>query len=85
MTIDDLREMLSDDILTVTFTKKNGETRVMRCTLIADYLPETNGKSTVPYNTNVTVWDMEKNAFRSFKFDSVTSVESDYFNYVVKS
>ena len=63
MTIDDLREMLSDDILTVTFTKKNGETRVMRCTLIMITFQKPMEKSTVPYNTNVTIWDMERMHF----------------------
>ena len=36
-----------------------------------------------PSPTIATVWDLEQNAWRSFKFDSVVSIETDYFNYVV--
>lgn len=83
MNIDELRDLLRKDIVDVTFTKKNGDTREMKCTLISDYLPETHSQST-PSEEVVTVWDMEKNAWRSFRFDSVTNVDTEYFNYVVK-
>lgn len=83
--IDILREMLSDDILFITFTKKSGEKRVMKSTLIGDYLPETKGSNNLPSDRYITVWDLESNGWRSFKYDSIISVDSDYFNYVVES
>lgn len=82
--IDKLRDILRKDIVTVTFTKKNGDKRVMVCTLIPDYLPEVNGNpDKAPNDKVVTVWDMEKAAWRSFRFDTVTNVETEYQNYVV--
>lgn len=86
MSIEELRKLLKEDIVTVTFTKKNGDKRVMLCTLLPSYLPggDSGGSSTsVPSDTIVTVWDIEQNAWRSFKFDTITSIETEYFNYVV--
>lgn len=84
MTIEELRKLLSTDIVTVNFTKKDGSNREMLCTTISDYLPQPSGSSTsVPSETLVTVWDLEANAWRSFRFDAITSVFTDYFNYVV--
>ena len=85
MTIEDLRKLLTTDIVTVTFTKKDGSRREMICTTIPDYLPGGGeGISTSkPSETVVTVWDLEQAAWRSFKFDSIISVDTDYFNYVV--
>lgn len=84
MNIDELRKLLSTDIVTVTFTKKDGSRREMICTTISDYLPETS-HSSMPADNLVTVWDLEQAAWRSFKFDSIKSIETDYFNYVVGS
>lgn len=58
----------------VTFTKKNGELREMLCTTQEGIIPETFGTS-VPRENVVTVWDLEKNAWRSFNEDSVISFE----------
>ena len=84
MTIEELRKLLTTDIITVTFTKKDKSKRKMICTTIGDYLPGGGGESTSkPNDSVVTVWDLEQQAWRSFKFDSITSVDSDYFNYAV--
>lgn len=86
MTIDTLRELLKTDIVTVTFTKKDGSKREMICTTISDYLPEISGNNaSMPSDNLVTVWDLEQGGWRSFKFDSIKSIETDYFNYVVGS
>lgn len=91
MNIEGLRELLRTDIVTVIFTKKDGSTRQMICTTIQDYLPKNPENPCaeiilVPTSpTTVTVWDLEQNAWRSFRFDSVKSIETDYFNYVVES
>lgn len=89
MNIDELRQLLSTDIVTVTFTKKDGSKREMICTMIPDYLPalqEPNPNIKYgPSPTVITTWDLEQNDWRSFKFDSVKSIETDYFNYVVES
>lgn len=87
MNISELRALLSTDIVTVTFTKKNGDVREMLCTTIADYLPEatSSGTHSKPSEEVVTVWDLEQSAWRSFRFDSIKSIFTDYFNYVVSS
>jgi len=69
-------------IVTVTFTKKNGDKRIMHCTTISDYLPTISTYS-VPSDSTVTVWDLDNAAWRSFRYDSIISIETDYFNYVV--
>lgn len=87
MTIEELRKLLRSDIVTVTFTKKNGDLREMVCTTISDYLPGSTDSnqqfSSVVSDSVVTVWDMEADAWRSFRFDSIKSIDTDYFNYVV--
>ena len=47
MTRNELRDLLSENVLRVTFDKKNGEKRVMTCTLKKDYLPEAKGSESV--------------------------------------
>lgn len=84
MNIEGLRDLLTKDIVMVTFTKKDGSTREMVCTTISDYLPEITEARKEPSPELVTVWDVENNGWRSFKFDSVQSIETEYFNYVVE-
>jgi hypothetical protein len=74
MNIEQLRELLRTDIVIVTFTKKDGSTREMVCTTRADHIPPVSGNS-VPSDNLVTVWDCENAGWRSFKFDSIQSVE----------
>lgn len=88
MNINELRELLKTDIATVVFTKIDGTKREMHCTLIPDYLPpppvlDPNIKYS-PSPFIITVWDLEQNAWRAFKFGSIISIETDYFNYVVE-
>lgn len=60
----------------VTFKKADGTMRVMQCTLANYLLPETKGgKSTTSGNPDiVVVFDLEKEAWRSFKKSTVTEV-----------
>lgn len=69
-----LVELLREYVLTVTFTKTNGELRKMKCTLRNDIIPEDNKPkgSTKEKSSEVTaVFDVEKQAWRSFRNDSV--------------
>ena len=76
MNIDELRTHLSKEVATVTFTKKNGETRVMVCTTKSDLLPVEPSKFVGPVSDSVlTVWDIESDGWRSFRFDAISSVE----------
>ena len=65
--------------LCVTFTKKDGTNRDMRCTLCegripADKQPKTEGTGSKDSGSAVRVFDTEKSEWRSFRWDSVTKV-----------
>ena len=81
MDIDELREALKTGLATIHFLKKDGTVREMHCTLKPEFLPvmpEPNPRLTYgPSPTIVTVWDLEQNAWRSFKFDSIQSIDVD--------
>ena len=65
--------------LCVTFTKKDGTLRDMRCTLCegripTDKTPTNEGKSSQTSGSAVRVFDTEKQEWRSFRWESVTKV-----------
>ena len=72
----ELKDLLKKKIVQITFKKKDGTERVMKCTLKENILPVVEArepKHIKKDNENViTVWDLEKEAFRSFRVDSVT-------------
>ena len=78
---DELIKMLNTGICEVTFTKVNGEERVMTCTLQGDLLPvvsvEKLKEDRRPSNPdNLSVWCTDKNEWRSFRVANVTSVRT---------
>lgn len=79
--LNDLRK----NVIEVTFTKVNGDQRIMRCTLMENMLP-------AAYRTNpeekanegefhqknpdvIAAWDVQAGGWRSFRIDSVTYVQ----------
>ncbi len=76
---EDLKNNLRAKIGTVTFTKQNGDERIMRCTLQESVLPtQTDLEESIQKKgptDSLAVWDLEKNAWRSFRYDSVISVK----------
>ncbi len=78
-TRDGLVDMLRSNIVTVTFTKLNGEERVMTCTLLSEHIPNaptTNGELVVKETSSstVSVWDINANGWRSFRVENVKSI-----------
>jgi len=73
----DVLNMLTNRVMTVTFTKVNGEERVMQCTLLSEYLPGGTTPQLLQESTsdNVSVWDTEANGWRSFRLSSVKSIK----------
>ena len=80
------KEVLCTNVVDVTFTKKDGTERKMKCTLKEDLLPASlptyletetlaNTKVRMVSNDALPVYDIEANGWRSFRWDSVTSVE----------
>ena len=67
---------LKHNVCDIVFTKTNGEERIMRCTLMEKFLPETKDHYTTKKENLevVPVWDLEKNAWRSFRLDSVIKI-----------
>lgn len=73
---DYIKNALQNGELDVKFIKKDGSERLMRCTLKADLLPEQTdqeeqAEKKTPNLDVLRVWDLEKNAWRSFRFDSI--------------
>ena len=70
---EEIVKLMKDHVVEVTFTKVNGEKRVLKGTLQEKYLPTLKVKNEVtPVNPDVTVvWDIESDGFRSFRNDSV--------------
>lgn len=77
MTLDELKTALHAGPVLVTFTKADGTERTMRCTLqegvVVPHEKKTERVKEVNENI-VPVWDIEKSAWRSFKFDSIKNV-----------
>ena len=76
------REMLVKNLKKMnaeaTFTKLNGDVRVIKCTLQESVVPP---KPTSPAASKVVnpdvlpVWDTEKEAWRSFRYNTITNVK----------
>ena len=71
-----LRGLLQSENVTVTFVKKDGTERVMKCTLKdipADKMPKgTNKKGS---EEAIAVYDLDSDGWRSFRFDSVKQIK----------
>jgi len=76
-TKEQIRETARVGVIGVTFIKKDGTTRAMRCSLQEKYLPPlmVDVETTTKDNPDVlAVWDLDVNGWRSFRIDSVTSM-----------
>jgi hypothetical protein len=79
-TRDGLIDMLRHNIVTVTFTKVNGDERVMKCTLLPEHVPNAstnNGQlviETKGVSNTIPVWDLTANGWRSFKVENVKNI-----------
>lgn len=80
----ELLDLLSDEILDITFDKLSGDERTMRCTLIPEFLPpaQRDDKLSQAKVRNLeesifVVWavDLETPAWRSFRYDRIKKVE----------
>ena len=83
MTKEELVENLKEGEVIVTFKKKDGTERVMRCTKSFDSIPEEKRPKTTsdvidkPSTTNtdlLMVWDLDKEGWRSFDYKSLLKI-----------
>lgn len=76
---EEVKAGLQSSKATVVFQKADGSLREMHCTLLSEYLPpfdETQPHKAKPVNEEVmSVWDLDKNGWRSFRLDSVISID----------
>lgn len=78
-----LRTLLSDQDLTISFIKKDGTVRDMVCTLAPDKIPaeqapKNSGKA--KSDESIAVFDVEKQEWRSFRWDSLTQISFEVSN-----
>jgi hypothetical protein len=75
---------LKQSVVEVTFTKVNGDRRIMRCTLDPRQLPAMTNEQVEHLSTQqkreenkdvIAVWDVQANGWRSFRIDSVQYVQ----------
>jgi hypothetical protein len=73
-----LQGLLKEGNVIVTFTKSTGEERKMKCTLKEGVVPLYEKKTDRAKAKNdevLSVWDLDKNEWRSFRLDSIKTVE----------
>jgi hypothetical protein len=75
-----LKGLLEENTVEVVFTKKDGTERVMNCTLKEDVLPivqkelEEDSLTKTKAKDALAVWDVDASGWRSFRWDSIKSV-----------
>ena len=77
---DAIKQMLQEGVSEVTFTKVDGETRVMPCTLDPSIMPGTTGSQSTAVQRSfnpltLSVWCTDQNEWRSFRVANVSRVE----------
>jgi hypothetical protein len=76
---DTLKAELKEGVKTITFTKTDGTQRVLRCTLQESALPPVDASKVVTAKKQndeaLAVWDLDNAGWRSFRFDSIISVQ----------
>ena len=74
-----LRGLLDTTVVNVTFIKKDGATRIMKCTLKPELLPEVVlNEEKIPRrqsSSTMAVYDLDADGWRSFTLTSITSIE----------
>ena len=76
--LSELKQKLFTDVLIVEFTKLNGETRTMKCTMKPELIAETKGNEREIPHGLLVVTDVDKNEWRSFNFDQIVSISEDF-------
>lgn len=77
LTKEQLLASLKLNTLEVSFEKADGSNRKMICTLDESIVPDSPDKENKLLNLNesqIRVWDIEANAWRSFRYDSIKHI-----------
>lgn len=72
-----LRDALHTNTIHLTFEKKDGTIREMKCTLLESELPkQEQGKEAKKLNdSSMPVFDLGKKEWRAFRFDAIKRIE----------
>ena len=76
-----VKSCLQTNICTITFTKKNGDERVMKCTLDEQHFPPVQREASEvseflqPAKESFAVFDVEAQGWRAFRWDSIKRFE----------
>jgi len=90
ITLQEIKDKLKGDAkVTVYFKKINGEPRRMICTWNEKYVPYNNeiaqvkkvSEEETKEKTSLSVWDTEKNDWRSFRLDSIYRINAEQVKY----
>lgn len=74
-----IKDMLRAGPCMVQFTKADGTTRHMKCTLNEELIPpsDPNKVNVRKHNPDVLpVWDLEKQDWRSFRYDTILEIRA---------
>ena len=72
-----LLSLLRSEIVELTFTKKDGTERIMKCTLAEQKIPSEHvpkGTDRAKNDEAVAVFDLENQGWRSFRWDSLKNI-----------
>jgi len=81
---DDILKDLKQSVIEVTFTKVNGQKRVLRCSLDPRYLPAIKPEQLSHLDEEhkkkenkdtIVCWDVHNGGWRSFRVDSIEYVQ----------
>jgi hypothetical protein len=78
MTKEELKAALKSEIVKVTFIKSDDTIREMNCTLQESFLPSRSEEKRIhslESDDAIAVWDIEKDAWRSFRLDSILRLD----------
>lgn len=79
---EELKKLFRTNVMKVVFTKSNGTERTMICTTDPNKIPPDQmpkGTSPVrPEGTSKSVFDLEKEQWRSFRWDSLKEATIDH-------
>lgn len=80
-TREELIKLLQKEVVEVTFTKLNGDQRIMPCTLVESFIDNPAKTKDEPKKVRqvsdkvVSVWAIESKGFRSFRYDRVKTIK----------
>jgi hypothetical protein len=81
-----LNGLLKINPVTITFTKKDGTERVMKCSLNPNLIPKVEPKAITEdakprkeSTTSMRVFDLEKNEWRSFTIKNIKNISATLF------